>query len=97
MTTPLRIMTVCGCGMGSSVILRLNAEKILKELGVPAKVEVSDATSAKGNMRNADLIITNKELANFFKEAPKPVIMLTNFVNTKELREKLQEFLQSRQ
>ncbi len=38
----LHIVTICGCGMGSSVILKMNAEKALKELGIAAKLEVQD-------------------------------------------------------
>lgn len=91
----LRIVAVCGCGMGSSVILRMNAEKLLKEMKVPAKVEVADATSAKGAARGADLIVVSKELAYLFKGSTQPIISLSNFVNTQELKEKLTDYLNS--
>ena len=53
----LHIVTICGCGMGSSVILKMNAEKALKELGIQAKLEVSDITTGKGAARTADLVL----------------------------------------
>ena len=88
----LKIVAICGCGMGSSVILRLNAEKTLKELGVDGKVTVSDATTGKGAASDADLIIIGKELAYLFKDTTKPMITMKSFVDKKELREKLIEF-----
>jgi len=89
----LKILTICGCGMGSSVILRLNTEKILKELGVQAKVEVSDITTGKGAARDADLILISNELSSLLKDIDRPVIELTNFVNKTEIKEKLENYL----
>ncbi|WP_286680423.1 PTS sugar transporter subunit IIB [Tepidanaerobacter sp. EBM-49] len=91
----LKIVTICGCGMGSSVILKINTEKILKELKVPAKVEVSDVTTGKGAAREADLIIIGKELANLVKDINKPVIVLDSFVDKREISEKLKQYLKS--
>lgn len=92
----LKIVAICGCGMGSSVILRMNAEKALKELNVKAKVEVADATTGKGAARDADLILISKELASLFKDLNKPVIQLSNFVDNKEIKNKLQQFLENK-
>ena len=39
----MKIVAICGCGMGSSVILKMNAQKVLKNLGVTGvTVENSD-------------------------------------------------------
>ncbi len=35
----IRIITVCGVGMGSSLLLRMYTEDVIKELGVEAKSE----------------------------------------------------------
>ena len=78
----LHIVTICGCGMGSSVILKMNAEKALKELGIAAKLEVSDIT-------------TGKELAYLVQDIDKPVIQLTSFVNKQEIKDKLQGYCQA--
>ena len=91
----LKIIVVCGCGMGSSVILKMNAERVLKEQNVRSKVEVSDATTGKGAASNADLIIVSKSLAYLFKDSGKPVIELTDLVNRKEIEEKLLQFLKN--
>ena len=67
----LHIVTICGCGMGSSVILKMNAEKALKDLGIQAKLEVSDITTGKGAARTADLVLIGKELAYLPGQPPK--------------------------
>lgn len=47
-TEPLLVLTVCGVGMGSSLILKMTAEDALRDLGVRAKVENTDISSARG-------------------------------------------------
>jgi len=94
-TKPLKIVAVCGCGMGSSVILRMNAEKALKELQIPGKIEVADVTTGKGAARDADLILVSSELLGLFKDAKQPVIALKSFVNKNELIEKLRSFMET--
>ena len=86
----LHIVTICGCGMGSSVILKMNAEKALKELGIAAKLEVSEITTGKGAARTADLILIGKELAYQDQDIDTPVIQLSSFFNNEELKDKLQ-------
>ena len=90
----LHIVTICGCGMGSSVILKMNAEKALKELGVDAKLEVSDATTGKGAAQTADLVLIGKELAYLVRDINKPIIELTSFVNKQEIKDKLRDYFE---
>ena len=57
----MKILTVCGNGIGSSLMLAMKIEEICKEEGIDAQVESSDFNSAQG--KNVDLIVTVKELA----------------------------------
>ena len=57
----MKIITVCGNGIGSSLMLAMKIEEICKEEGIDAQVESSDFNSAQG--KSADLIVTVKELA----------------------------------
>ncbi|GAB3484373.1 PTS sugar transporter subunit IIB [Nocardiopsis coralliicola] len=52
---PLAVLAVCGVGMGSSLILKMTAEGALADLGVAAKVENTDVTTARG--MTADVVI----------------------------------------
>ena len=42
----LKILAVCGMGLGSSTILRMQAEKAVRALGLDASVETADIGSA---------------------------------------------------
>ena len=61
----MKILTVCGNGIGSSLMLAMKIEELCKEEGIDAQVESSDFNSAQG--KNVDLIVTVKELAEQFK------------------------------
>jgi len=54
----VKIMTVCGFGVGTSLLLKMTVDSILEEEGINGEVEASDMTSACGN--SADLILTSK-------------------------------------
>lgn len=42
----MKILAVCGFGVGSSMVLKFTIEKALAELGIEAEVENTDLTSA---------------------------------------------------
>jgi len=84
---PLHILTICGVGMGSSLILRMTTESVVKELGIPAKVEHGVLTEAKA--AGADVILAQPMHAEELKDAAPIVLGIKQFVNKKEIREKL--------
>ncbi len=59
----MKILCVCGLGQGTSLILRMNVETVLSELGIVADVDNTDVSSAKSE--RADFIITSNELAQY--------------------------------
>ncbi|MHC5250390.1 PTS sugar transporter subunit IIB [Enterococcus sp. LJL90] len=76
----MEIYTVCGMGMGSSLIAKLNVEKILKEANIEANVNYTDIGSITG--RQADYYILTKELADNVPDTLKDkVIIVSNFIN----------------
>lgn len=83
----MKILAVCGVGMGSSLILRMNIEEVLKKSGVEATVEHSDITAAKG--ADADYIAISKELADTFAKEETRIIIINNFIDKKEIKEAL--------
>jgi len=92
----VKILAVCGMGLGSGLLLRMQAEKALKQLGVQADVEVSDMGSARALSATADLIITSEELAQQLGNVKPRVVTITNFVNLAEMVAKLEEALKDR-
>ncbi|MBM7702389.1 PTS sugar transporter subunit IIB [Metabacillus iocasae] len=83
----MKILTVCGSGLGSSFMLEMNINSILAELGVTnVEVNHSDVSSATSDM--ADLFIVAKDIA----ESVEPlgdVLVLNSIIDMDELREKL--------
>lgn len=87
----MKILTVCGFGVGSSMVLKSNVEKILDELSIEAEVENTDMTSA--NSINCDLILTGSDLYETVSKSVKvPVIAIEKFMDRNELRQKLEQY-----
>lgn len=58
----ISVLTVCGNGIGSSLMLKMKIEEICAENGIDAQVESIDFNAAQG--RKADLIVTVKSWLN---------------------------------
>jgi PTS system ascorbate-specific IIB component len=89
----VKILAVCGMGLGSGLLLRMQAEKALKKLGVEADLEVADIGTARALAATADLILTSKELAQTLGNVKPRVVTITNFVSLDEMVKKLGEAL----
>jgi PTS system ascorbate-specific IIB component len=84
----LRVLTVCGVGMGSSLMLRMTTEKALRELGVPATVEATDISSARG--MTADVIIGQGMHTDELAGRAEIVLAVSNFMDTAALQAQLE-------
>lgn len=82
----LRMMTVCGFGLGTSLVLRMTVDEVLQNHGIKAETFCSDADTALG--QNYDVVITSKEMEKIFADVDKPVIVIDNFLSTDEVEEK---------
>ncbi|MCS6963221.1 PTS sugar transporter subunit IIB [Thermoflexus sp.] len=91
----MKILAVCGMGLGSGLLLRMQVEKALQRLGRQAEVEVADIGIAHALARTADLIVTTKELAERLGDVRARVITITNFVDLEEMVRKLREALEA--
>ncbi|MGO1356951.1 PTS sugar transporter subunit IIB [Alkalibacterium gilvum] len=80
----IKVVTVCGNGIGSSLLLKLKIEAICKEEGIEVEAESIDSGNAVGV--NADLIVTVKELASIFPEEQK-VAVIRSYTNKKKIKE----------
>lgn len=87
----MRIVTVCGLGVGSSLILKMTVESALSKLGKKATIEHWDMGTIKGV--NADLIITTEGFRKNFKDQDN-VIFVNNIVDVNEVQEKLKVYLE---
>lgn len=83
----LKVLTVCGVGMGSSLILKMTAEKALAELGIEARVEHADLSSARG--MGADVILAQGLHIGELASLAPVVIEVRNFLDVSALKEQL--------
>ena len=89
----MKVLAVCGLGIGSSVILKISVGKILDDIGVKNySIDVADIGTAKSIP--FDMAVTNVELADVLKkgiplEKHLRVVTVNNFVDKDEMKSKI--------
>lgn len=79
----MKIITVCGNGIGSSLMLATKIEELCREEGMNVDVESCDFNAAAS--KNCDLFVTVKELASKFED--KSLVVVRSYVNKKKIKE----------
>jgi PTS system ascorbate-specific IIB component len=85
------ILTVCGVGSGSSLILRMYVEDVLEEFGIRYRVQAGQVSESKGS--KADIILCSPEFFSVTKGATARVIQINNFTDKDEIRTSLKPVL----
>ncbi|MBM7692483.1 PTS system ascorbate-specific IIB component [Peribacillus deserti] len=85
----MKILAVCGNGLGTSFMLSLNVNKALKELGIDGECKNMDLASAK--TESADYYIGSPEIMEQLNDGKKKVISVVNMVNLNEIKEVLRK------
>jgi PTS system ascorbate-specific IIB component len=86
-----KVLCCCNAGLGSSLIVHMNAEQVLKELGHP-EVEVDHSTVSEINPDAADLFVIGSGLSDVAKDIPEEKkVILDNLLDKNELKTKLAE------
>jgi len=83
----LKILAVCGMGIGTSMLLKMQLDKVFKVLDLDAVVELADISTARGLAVNADLIVTSNELVDRIGDVTAPIVAVTNFMDLEGLTE----------
>ncbi|MDO5696182.1 MAG: PTS sugar transporter subunit IIB [Eubacteriales bacterium] len=87
----MKIIAVCGHGLGSSFMLEMNIKKALAAIGVEAEVEHSDLGSVRAE--DADYFVMGHDIAGSAPVPAEKVIALKSIIDKAELEEKLRETL----
>jgi PTS system ascorbate-specific IIB component len=89
----MRIVAVCGVGVGTSAILKANAERALERLGLTADVDASDLAGIRVAAADAQVVLTSTELAAQVREALgrtwAEIIEVENYFDVDEIGGKL--------
>ncbi|MCL1897491.1 MAG: PTS sugar transporter subunit IIB [Micrococcales bacterium] len=88
----MKILCVCGLGMGSSLILKMTVEKAMKELGLYCDVQHEAAGTMAG--LQVDLILAANDFSGELDGAQNAVFV-DNIMNVAEVKEKIEAYLNS--
>lgn len=89
----MKIVAICGAGIGSSGILKVNAERVLLKLGIEADVLATDVGSVQRDAADAQVILTSAEFVEAIGKTFADVIVIENYFDAAELTEKLTKSL----
>jgi PTS system ascorbate-specific IIB component len=89
----VKIVAICGAGIGTSAILKVNAERILDRLDIDAVVTASDVANVRTAASDAQVILTSPELADAIGVTNADIVVIENYFDLEELEAKLQEAL----
>ena len=90
----LKILTVCGAGVGTSTLLRMNVSDVFNSFQLPYSVRVENTSISRAKGTACDAIVTFESFAADVKKICPQVIIVKNLMDKKELREKLGKYLE---
>ncbi len=89
----MKILTLCGAGIGTSGILKVNAERVLQRLGIDAHVVAIDTSMLEAELDDAQVILTGPDFVEAIGRTFADVIVVENYFDTAELQRKLEDAL----
>ena len=90
----LKIVTVCGAGVGSSMMLRLFTQQILQAEGSEATVDASDIGSVSPD--SYDILITTSDFADTLRGSSATIVRIDNMMDKAFLKSELLKAIESR-
>ena len=85
-----KVITVCGLGVGSSLILKMTCESAFKQMGVKVNIEHWDMGTVKG--KQFDLLVTTESFKKNFVDLNN-VVYVRNMVDVKEMKTNLEKYM----
>lgn len=95
----LKVLCVCGCGLGSSFAIEMSAKAVLKKLEIPAQIE--HTTVSEAGAFKSDMILTSKTFADILtadasEQETQRVIILNKLTDKEEIETKIVAFLKQK-
>lgn len=88
----MKILVVCGHGLGSSFMVEMNVQEVLKNLNIEQEIEVEHSDIMTASPEMADLFICGRDLEENAARLDE-VLILDNILDKQELEEKLTDKL----
>lgn len=90
----VRILVVCGCGQGSSMIMKMKVDQFLTQQGVNHSVNSCAVGEYKSELNGADIIIASTHVADeIVVSGNKYVVGVRNMLSAADFGPKLMEVI----
>ena len=93
MAGKLKLLVCCGNGAGTSMMIKLNVEKVIKKMGIDVQSIYNCAISeGKSLASQYDVVLCSKNFVPMFKQAEEKgtkIVGLKNVMSAKEIEEGL--------
>ncbi len=89
-----KALVCCRAGMGSSILLKIKVDQVIKENDYPIETEHGNLDSIIGY--TGDLVVTMEDLATELKGKVPYALGVRNIVDKAEIKSKLEEFLETK-
>lgn len=90
-----KALVCCRAGMGSSLLLKIKVDQVIKEEGMPIETEHGNLDSLIGF--NGDLVVTMEDLMNELKDQVPFAVGVRNIMDKVEIKAALETFLKAKQ
>lgn len=87
-----KVLTCCGIGQGTCILLSRNVKRVFDEMGITATVEPVQVSIGASQGKLYDMIFCNRNLVANFEDAAASgckIIGLKNIMSTAEIKEKI--------
>lgn len=83
----MRIVTVCGMGFGTSLMMKMSIDSVLRSHGIKAELQAWDLGSAKG--QTADIIVAPRDMERHLKDFKARLVFIDNLTSKPEMEQKV--------
>jgi len=88
----MKVLAVCGFGIGSSLLLKMSLDKAFRELGLDIEAQNFDIVTAKSE--KCDAIFTSEQMAPDLREEVKvPVYAVQKYMDVQGVKAVVEQFL----
>jgi len=92
----MKILAVCGFGVGSSMILKMTLQKVFKEKNIEADIENTDISTHLDYV--ADAIFTSYQFVDDLKKLTDvPIYPIRRYSDKEEVKKQVEKLLESQQ
>ena len=86
----MKISTVCGFGIGTSLILKMQIDQIIKDFDLKEIIEVNPADLTSIYFDDCDIIFTSYDISTqLINNTNKEIYIINDFLNKDEIKQQL--------